>query len=275
MIKSLLKKAPLLGQFVAYLRYQNLKRKISQVDKKEGDHPVDVFGIAIPPAQLRYRVHGGLSQKTFLSVGRQVSRNIRKCSERVGGEWSSFKDILDFGCGSARVIRYFLAEDDGKNFTGIDINQELIDWCKAHIDGVDWRLTPAYPPTGLEDNSYDFIYGISVFTHLDREFQTLWLKELNRIIRPGGIILLTVHGASYARETNLGELHRVKLEENGFLYLSGVTGKWKLDGLPDFYQTTIQTTEQVQQEWCEYFEILGHFEAGINILHDAVLLKGR
>ena len=275
MIKDLIKKTPLLGQFAAFLRYQELKRQIRLVDKKEGDHPVDAHGIAIPPAELRFRVHGDLSQKAFLNVGRQVARNIRNSTERVGGDWSTFKDILDFGCGSARVIRYFLAEDAGKNFTGTDINRELVDWCKANINGVNWKLTAAIPPTELEDNSFDFIYGISVFTHLDRELQSLWLKELDRIIRPGGVILLTVHGAAYARHINLREPNSGQLREKGFLYLSGVTGKWKLDGLPDFYQTAIQTTDQVQQDWGEYFDVLGHFEGGINKLQDAVVLRGR
>jgi len=275
MIKNFIKNTPLLGQFAAYIRYQDFKRKIRKVDKIEGDHPVDFAGIPIPPAELRFRVHGDLSQKTFLNVGRQVANNIRNCVERVGGEWSSFNDILDFGCGSARIIRYFLAEEDGKQFTGIDINQELIAWCETHINGVNWKLTPTHPPSPLADNSFDFIYGISVFTHLDRELQTLWLKELDRLIRPGGLIMLTVNGTTYVRHINLEEQKRGKLIENGFLYLSGVTGKWKLDGLPDFYQTAIQTTDQVQQSWNEHFEILGHFEGGINKLQDAVLLKPR
>ena len=38
------------------------------------------------------------------------------------------------------VMRYFLADKPETNFTGIDINQELIDWCSAHISGVDWRV---------------------------------------------------------------------------------------------------------------------------------------
>lgn len=275
MIKKLINKTPVLGPFLAFIRYQNLKNQIRHIDKSEGAHPVDAGGISIPPAELRYRVHGNLSQKAFLNVGKQVAHNIRKCIERVGGDWSSYNDILDFGCGSARVIRFFLVEDFDKRYTGIDINQELVDWCTSHIDGVDWRLTPSHPPTGMEDNSFDLIYGVSVFSHLDQELQTLWLKELNRLIRPGGLILLTIHGMVYADHIRLAEHSRRQLQENGFLFLSGVTGKWKLDGLPDFYQTAIQTKAQVQSEWNEYFQILGHFEGGINQLQDAVLLRAR
>lgn len=275
MIKNLINKTPVLGQVLAFIRYQILKNQIRRIDKSEGENPVDIGGVAIPPAELRYRVHGNLSQKAFLNVGRQVANNIRNCIEDVGGDWLSYNDILDFGCGSARVIRYFLVEEMDKRFTAIDINQELIDWCAAHIDGVDWKLTPSNPPTEMADNSFDLIYGVSVFSHLDRELQAQWLKELNRLIRPGGLILLTIHGMVYAHHIKLAEPNRKQLQKNGFLFLSGVTGKWKLDGLPDFYQTAIQTKNQVQLEWSEYFEIVGHFEGRINQLQDAVLLKAR
>jgi 2-polyprenyl-3-methyl-5-hydroxy-6-metoxy-1,4-benzoquinol methylase len=275
MIKNLINKTPLLGQSLAFLRYQSLKIQIRKIDRHEGDHPVDAGGIAVPPAELRYRVHGNLSQKAFLNVGKQVADNIKKCIERAGEDYASFHDILDFGCGSGRVIRYFLADNIDKNFTAIDINQELIDWCTSHIGGVEWRLTPSHPPTGMEDNSFDFIYGVSVFSHLDQELQALWLKELSRLCRPGGLILLTIHGMVYADHIKLAEHYRQQLHKQGFLFLSGVTGKWKLDGLPDFYQTAIQTTNQVQTTWNEYFQIVGHFEGAINQLQDAVLLKAR
>ena len=274
-MRKVIKKIPLIGQFIAYLRYQNHNRKIRLIDRHEGDRPVDMNGIAVPSARLRFRVHGDLSQKTFLNVGRKIARNIRESVESTGVDWSSFHDILDFGCGSARVMRYFLAENRGQNFTGVDINQELIDWCYDHIDGVDWRAVPTHPPSGLPDNSFDFIYGISVFTHLDEGLQSLWLEDLARIIRPDGVILLTVLGSTYADHIKLKAADRKKLQEKGFLYFSGVTGKWKLDGLPDFYQTAIQTVDQIQQKWCEHFKVVAYVPGGINKLQDIVLLKPR
>ena len=64
--------------------------------------------------------------------------------ERVGGEarerilrllpddWSfAGKRILDFGCGSGRTLRHFLAEAEEAELVGCDIHAPSVDWVKA------------------------------------------------------------------------------------------------------------------------------------------------
>jgi len=43
------------------------------------------------------------------------------------------------------------------------------------------------PPMSYEDNMFDFVYSISIFTHLPEDMQFAWLQELQRITKPGGI----------------------------------------------------------------------------------------
>ena len=45
--------------------------------------------------------------------------------------------------------------------------------------------------------SFDLIYAFSVFTHLDIKAQKAWRDEFRRILRPRGILLLTVHGNAF------------------------------------------------------------------------------
>ena len=55
--------------------------------------------------------------------------------------------------------------------------------------------------------------GLSVLTHLDEDNQFFYLKELNRITKPGGIIILSTHG-DYVQYLILSpdELNEVKRE---------------------------------------------------------------
>ncbi|HJW67014.1 MAG TPA: class I SAM-dependent methyltransferase, partial [Gaiellaceae bacterium] len=54
------------------------------------------------------------------------------------------------------------------------------------------------PPLRYEGEQFDLVYAISVFTHLPHDLERAWIDELSRIVAPGGLLLLTTHGNSYA-----------------------------------------------------------------------------
>ena len=271
--RSIIVKTPLLNSLVANIRYRYFLFNLNRIDKREKENMVDGLGIAIPPAKLRYRVHGNLKFGAFLNVGKAIANNIKNQTRRCGIEFRDFQSVLDFGCGSARVMRYFINEYPDKNYTGIDIDEELIVWCKNNIENVTWHQTPPLPPTELASGSFDFIYGISVFTHLDQEYQNAWLRELRRIIKPDGTIFLTTHGEHYLKTLELDRDHSLEFQEKEFLFIKRESGKYRLDGLPDFYQTAVQTQSQIHRDWTEYFKIIGYFEGAVNQIQDSVILK--
>jgi len=249
--------------------------KVQKAESDDLNFPCDSGGIAIPPARLRFRVHGDLNRDYFLKNGETIANDLRNLTKIAGREWSSFSDILDFGCGPARVLRFFLAQDHGQKYSGTDIDKESIDWCKKNISGADWMVNPPLPPTGYPDGAFDLIFAISVFTHLDENFQDAWLPELKRITRPGAILILSVHGEPVIQKADLNPGQKEELERKGFLFVTGTTGKLKLDGLPDFYQTAYHTNEYIRQTWTEHFEIVAHIPKAINNHQDAVILRHR
>ena len=101
--------------------------------------------------------------------------------------------LFDFGCASGRVLRHFVAQTEIAELWGSDINQRHIRWLYEYLPA---RVKPifnhCFPMLPMPDNYFDLVSAFSVFTHIDT-FETAWLAELRRILRPGGLAYLTVH----------------------------------------------------------------------------------
>jgi hypothetical protein len=52
-----------------------------------------------PPGELRYRVHGGNDIEGFRAIGKACARDIEAGLRSVGRELTSFRNVLDWGCG--------------------------------------------------------------------------------------------------------------------------------------------------------------------------------
>ena len=99
--------------------------------------------------------------------------------------------FLDFGGATGRVSRH-MTRDAANEIWLCDINVNYIDW----VDRFFTRPIHAFqnrilPPLPIEDGYFDLISAYSVFTHLDQT-EMMWLLELRRILRPGGILYLTI-----------------------------------------------------------------------------------
>jgi SAM-dependent methyltransferase len=227
----------------------------------------------LPPARLRQRVSGSTDVQTFLIVGRNVARDLDDLLGTLGRGVRSFENVLDFGCGPARVLRFLRDAPASCRLHGTDIDPESIAWCERNLPEIRWSVNRHHPPTHFADGAFDLIYSISVFTHLDEPLQLAWLQELRRIARPGAILIISVHGERLARA--IPRLAEREIDDAGVVFVEGATGMLKPDGLPDFYQNSFHTRDYVLREWSKYFEVLEYRERAINDHQDAVLLRRR
>jgi SAM-dependent methyltransferase len=100
--------------------------------------------------------------------------------------------LLDIGCATGRLIRH--ARMGFSEVVGCDINRAHIDWIGRHLPSDVMAFQNSSIPTlPLPASSVDVISAFSVFTHVEC-FDTTWLMELRRILRPGGVAWLTIHG---------------------------------------------------------------------------------
>ncbi len=161
------------------------------------DGEVDAGGLPVPPARLRIEVAGTPGLEWFLESGRQQADIVRAAAQRNGSPLESVGSRLDFGCGCGRVLRHW-AGLDGPRIFGSDYNEGLAAWCAANLPFVTASVNQLTPPLRYEDGQFEFVYAISVFPHLPHDLERAWIGELSRIVAPGGLLLVTTHGDSYA-----------------------------------------------------------------------------
>ena len=148
----------------------------------------------LPPPHLASRVGPGPGQsplEAFDSEGASVRRHILRL---LPPDWS-FEDkrVLDFGCGSGRVLRHFLADAGHAELWGCDIDGPSIEWLQANLSPpVRCFQNGTEPPLPLESEYIDLMWATSVFTHI--EHWAGWLLELHRVLRPGGILVASFLG---------------------------------------------------------------------------------
>jgi SAM-dependent methyltransferase len=130
--------------------------------------------------------------------------------------------ILDWGCGPGRIIRHLPDfTGTGCEFYATDYNQKTIDWCKTNLHGISFNKNSLEANLPYKDDFFDFIFGLSVFTHLSEEKHIEWFDELYRILKPGGILFVTTQGRNFI--CKLTESEKVLFEKGDIV----VRGKVK------------------------------------------------
>ena len=170
----------------------NLPREVWAWLNREGafsDPSLTRFVAPFPPKDLMENVSGPISERGFASHGADFWLAL---SELVRHPLAKFDSVLDYGCGCGRLSRMF------KGYTGMlygcDINAQHIEWMSGNIPFCSAHVTKPDAALSFSDGQFDLIIAISIFTHLTEHSQQLLLRELFRIARPGGVLLLTVHG---------------------------------------------------------------------------------
>lgn len=149
--------------------------------------------LPVPPNSLIFSATGTRHVEWFLRSGELSAKWIRQALNDLGRPLETFTTVLDLGCGCGRVMRQWY-DVRNAHFHGSDYNPAGIDWAAEKLPKFSFSTNQLEPPLNFGAAFFDLVYAISVFTHLPEFLQRPWIEELHRVIKPGGILLLTLSG---------------------------------------------------------------------------------
>lgn len=142
----------------------------------------------IPASPDREHYYGEDHAAYWLS-GLSDALSVTREAARLG--LGSRPRYFELGCASGRVVRHVALQTEVP-VTCCDINLRHTEWIRLFLpQRVTIFQNSVIPQLPLEANSVDIATAFSVFSHID-DFETAWLLELRRILRPGGLAYLTV-----------------------------------------------------------------------------------
>jgi SAM-dependent methyltransferase len=133
-----------------------------------------------------------LAALTFLEASKARAVQLGQPFQRRGP-----RSVLDFGSGWGRVTQCLSLYFDPSRIIGLDVTDEAIALCEDSDIKAKFAKVEPWPPTVLPEESIDFIFSYSVFSHLSEENAHAWIHEFARILVPGGVAFLTTRHRSF------------------------------------------------------------------------------
>jgi SAM-dependent methyltransferase len=108
-------------------------------------------------------------------------------AERVG----DLGVICDAGCGPGQVARYLHGK--GVKACGLDVSRGMVERARSLNPEIQFRQGDMLALDGVADDSYGGVAAFYSVIHVPRPSLARALGELKRVLRPGGVLLLTFH----------------------------------------------------------------------------------
>ena len=156
---------------------------------------------ALPPAHLAFDAYGHVDWCLYRDSGVELAQRLLQEIDQVRSDQAlaSPLQILEWGCGPARIIRHLPSLIQSAELHGSDYNSETINWCKSAIPGVTFVENSLLPPLPFPSSGFGVIYAVSVLTHLSEAACMQWSRELTRVLRQDGILIIWTNSDSISR----------------------------------------------------------------------------
>lgn len=201
-IELLLRRLGLERLIFYYVYLKDHKKNKSASEAFEKRHRAFKF----PPPFLRFDVIATSSASYFYESGKLTAEQISLDLKRYAPETTPVR-VLEWGCGPGRLLQHMQSYIPERNLelSGVDMYQPSIQWASDNLSDVAvFHRNEKAPPLIFDQDEFDFVYALSVFTHLSEKLSRVWMTEIMRILKPGGVFWFSSHS---------GDHHHSKLNE--------------------------------------------------------------
>jgi SAM-dependent methyltransferase len=135
------------------------------------------------------------SAEEIASYAARAGNVLALIDETLAAAGRSFDDVrhwLDFGCGYGRVLRFLVERVPSNRVSATDVIEEGVAFCASEFGVTPVRSAPELDSVQL--GSFDFVYAISVITHLNERNSRAFLRVVGDSLADDGIALFTTHG---------------------------------------------------------------------------------
>jgi len=142
----------------------------------------------------------------FLATAKDVIIGLEWELKRVPAAKRAAWKALEIGCGPGRLMlpmsRYFT------EIHGVDVSDEMVARAKEKLKDIPNAHPHATDGASLKlfaDGSIDFVYSYAVFQHIpSREVVYEYMKEIRRVLKPGGLARLQFNGLPRSESIDAG-----------------------------------------------------------------------
>ena len=147
------------------------------------------------PNTYVFDAESGAEMARLIDQDRLLSRCMGGLCPEVP-DLSTVHDALDVACGPGGWVQEMAYAYPEMRVMGIDISQRMIEYAKAlsQVQGLDnarFQVMDALKPLDFPDASFDLVNGRLLISFLHAGSWPVVIKELVRVLRPGGTLRLT------------------------------------------------------------------------------------
>ncbi len=155
-------------------------------------------------------------------------------------------NVLEIGCGAGRGLETVLSYSE--RYTAIDKNEALLNHLQKKYPNATFKAQHIPPLQGIADNAFDWVISFQVIEHIPDDH--LFLKEIYRVLKPGGKAIITTPNIKlsltrnpwHIREYTVDELYKLCSKYFNSVEIEGVTGS---EPVMEYYERNKESVRKI------------------------------